>query len=264
MQRRQLAGEAAHVLEGLNRDGVAVTTVDALAGCRPRFDELQAAVDALEAVQADRVVAARARCDRADAIGQKTFIIQLLGETPAFDADSAFARFALDTCVAPIANAYFGMLTRLRYYNVWHTLATAGAPRESQLWHRDREDLRILKVFVYLTDVEEGNGPFTYARGSHASGSLRGEPEYFLEGGVRRSTDEQIEAIAPRDRWLSAIGPAGTVVLADTHGYHKGGLARAGDRVLYTCMFTSAASRSPELFARPRFAAGRERAPGVA
>jgi hypothetical protein len=39
-------------------------------------------------------------------------------------------------------------------------------------------------------------------------------------------------------------------VLADTRGYHKRGLARERDRLLYTCMYTSQASQSQELLTR--------------
>ena len=75
-----------------------------------------------------------------------------------------FTRLAVKSPLLQIANAYLGMYTRLRYYNIWHTFATRSKPRESQLWHRDREDLYILKVFIYLRDVDLGAGPFTYAR----------------------------------------------------------------------------------------------------
>jgi hypothetical protein len=40
------------------------------------------------------------------------------------------------------------------------------------------------------------------------------------------------------------------VVLADTRGYHKAGLARYRERILYTCMFTSQVSPYPEHFER--------------
>ena len=49
------------------------------------------------------------------------------------------------------------------------------------------------------------------------------------------------------ERWIHALGSRGTIVFADTHGFHKGGLARKSDRLMYTCMFTSPASESPEV-----------------
>jgi hypothetical protein len=98
--------------------------------------------------------------------------------------------------------------------------------------------------------VDLGAGPFTYALGTHRKGSVRAEPEYFLEGRVKRTEDEQMAAIVPKDRWRVATGVAGTIIFADTNGYHRGGLARTSDRVMYTCMYTSRASESEEFFVR--------------
>ena len=67
---------------------------------------------------------------------------------------------------------------------------------------------------------------------------------------MRRSRDEQMAEVVPADRWIKCLGPKGTIVFADTHGYHKGGLARENDRIMYTCMFTSPASESEEFFRR--------------
>jgi hypothetical protein len=42
-------------------------------------------------------------------------------------------------------------------------------------------------------------------------------------------------------------GDAGTIIFADTRGFHKGGEARTRDRLMYTCMYTSQASDSRRL-----------------
>lgn len=246
-----LTGEAARVVKDLDRDGVAITSLDRLfpaADALPR--ELRTRVDELEAEQAD--VLAELRRDANDPeLGSKTFLCELLGRKPVLDAESVFARFALSDAVLGIANGYFRMLTQLRYYNVWHTFATNGQARESQLWHRDREDHLILKVFCYCSDVDLGAGPFTYAPRTHPKGAVRNEPDGYLENGVRRTTDEQMAALVPEDKWARCTGQAGTIVFADTRGYHKGGEARTSDRVMFTALFTSAASQSADLLVRP-------------
>jgi hypothetical protein len=144
------------------------------------------------------------------------------------------------------------MRARLRYYNVWYTAASTSEARESQLWHFDREDKYILKVFLYMNDVDEGSGPFTYAPGTHQKGRDRSiDPEHFTEGGVRRTNDEQMARAFPRERWRICTGKKGTIIFADTRGYHKGGEARTGDRLMFTCMFTSPASESKKLIDFP-------------
>jgi hypothetical protein len=248
----RLGGEAAEVLARLNRDGVAISSVSELLGSSETYDRLSNEVDSLELTHESQLAQARLEADKPESIGDKTFVIQLLGERPQFDPDSVFAKFALQQPILQLANAYFGMFTRLRYYDVWHTLTTKTAARESQLWHRDREDHRILKMFVYLSDVDDGAGPFTYAPGTHLKGRVRLEPAYHLEGHVRRTTDEQMAQILPADKWIKAVGQKGTIVLADTRGFHKGGFARERDRLMYVCMFTSQASQSKEFMLRQR------------
>lgn len=246
-----LPNEATRVLADLNSNGIAITTVERLLGLNSCFDELRASVDTLEGNLANHLGTVRNAADDIDAVGRKTFIVELLGAHPVLDLNNIYSRFALQKPLLQIVNKYFRMYTRLRYYNVWHTFATQAEARESQLWHRDREDYYILKIFVYLSDVDESAGPFTYAAGSHLKGKLRREPSYSLEGDIQRSNDSQMAEVVPPERWIKAVGPKGTIVFADTRGYHKGGLARERDRIMYTCMFTSNASQSREFLLRP-------------
>jgi hypothetical protein len=248
--RSPLSTEAYSVLTNLNRDGVAITFASSLFGSDTCFEDLFKAFSDLRHSQSAALSEARANAT-ANAIVKKNFIYEYLGHNPVLNPHEVYARFALHDRILQIANAYLGMYTRLRYFNIWHTFAKSGPPRQSQLWHRDREDRYILKVFAYLSDVDEGAGPFTYAAGTHAKGNIRRTPEFFLEGGVQRTTDDQMARVVPTDQWIKAKGVRGTIVFADTRGYHKGGLATDRDRVMYTCMFTSPASESEEFLRRP-------------
>ncbi|MDX2041253.1 MAG: phytanoyl-CoA dioxygenase family protein [Acidobacteriota bacterium] len=243
--------EAARILSELNQNGIAISSVDKLLPDSSLFAEMCREVEQLELAFADRLAAARVAANQ-DTESLKTFIFKLLGEVPVLDPQSVYARFALQQEILHIANAYFGMFTQLRYYNVWHTLASQSRARESQLWHRDREDHLILKLFVYFADVDEGAGPFTYAPGTHRKGAIKREPETFVEKGVQRWQDEQMIPIVPENKWIKALGKKGDIVFADTRGCHKGGLARTSDRLLYTCLFTSPTSQVSELFDRSK------------
>jgi hypothetical protein len=243
---RRLQGEAAAVLNTLNRDGVAITSAEALLGAGSCYAELCGAVEGFQASSQAEIASAQRGVDDRNAIGKKTFTLEYLGRNPKFDPVSVYARFALERNILGVANAYLGMRSRLRYYNVWHTFPTNADARESQLWHRDREDYLIVKVFLYLSDVDEGAGPFTYARGSHPKGNLQAEAAHFLEGHVKRSTDAQMAELIPREKWFKGVGPKGTIIFADARGYHCGGLARSSARIMYTAMFTSPASQSEE------------------
>lgn len=251
LNRDSLSNEAARVVADLNQHGVAITSVESLLNSPHDLHQLLATVSQTEREHQAALDEARASARDMSSDREKHFIYELLGTYPVLDKESVYAKFALQKPVLDIANAYFRMFTRLRYYNVWRTFATDHAASASQLWHRDREDFLILKMFVYLSDVDEQAGPFTYASGTHRPSAGHKEPEYFLENGVKRSADEQMARVIPPQRWVKGVGRRGTIIFADTRGYHKGGLARATDRLMYTCMFTSQASQSKEFLQRP-------------
>lgn len=242
---------AENILGKLNSDGVAISRVEELLR-EESVAELYLAVDSLVVSRQAEIEALKANVDKDITLGQKTFNLELLGGEPEFDPESVFARIGLNNTLLAIANRYLRMTAQLRYYNVWYTAVSDGASRESQLWHFDREDNYILKAFLYLDDVDEGTGPFTYAPGTHRKGIHRSvRPGFMMEGNVRRTTDEQMAEVYPRGDWRIYTGKKGTVVFADTRGYHKGGEARTGDRLMFTCMYTSPASQSKDLIRFP-------------
>lgn len=240
------------IVNKLNTDGIAITSVDELFGSDSELHKLDSDVRRTLEIRSDEIDDLRSRANDENEIGNKTFNLEILGSQLKFNTECIFARFALNESFLKIANAYFRMYAKLRYYNVWQTFASNGAARESQLWHFDREDNYILKAFLYLDDVDEGAGPFTYARGTHKKGKFRSiKPTFFNEGGVRRTTDEQMRDVFPEDNWIKGIGKKGTLIFADTRGFHKGGEARTKDRLMYTCMYTSPASESKVLLHVP-------------
>lgn len=81
-------------------------------------------------------------------------------------ADNDFVRFATQGKVTGLMSEIFGMVPRLDYVTVTHSRPMTGAPSFSQLWHRDHDDTKVVKLFVYLTDVETtADGPFTFIPG---------------------------------------------------------------------------------------------------
>jgi Phytanoyl-CoA dioxygenase (PhyH) len=155
--------------------------------------------------------------------------------------DSPYVTLALEPQVVALANAYLGMRSYLRALDVWLNIPTPDPPKLSQLWHRDYDDAINLKLFVYLSDVDERTGPFTFAPGTQPGG-----PRQL--GLKDRVDDDEMATHVPRDEWVVATGPAGTVVLADTCGYHKGGKPVDGERLLWTAQFTSGAAGAERNF----------------
>lgn len=237
------------IVDDLRQHGLAITTAWELFGSSALFDELQAKVSELERGMAHEIMEAR---KQKDADGFKTFLIQLLGPRPLLDHQSIFTRIAVAPTVLGVVNGYFGLLARLRFYNVWRNFASTASARYSQLWHRDPEDRYILKMFIYLTEVDDEAGPLFYAPGTHGYGNIKAEPRLYREEGTTawRANDGDMDAVVPQERWIKAVGPKGTIVFLDTRGYHKGGLSQTKDRLVYNCMFTSQVGTFVDYFER--------------
>ena len=173
----------------------------------------------------------------------KSYMNFVLGLNPKYDSHSTWAKIAEHPNLKLIADKYYKMKnTQMRYYNIWKHEVKNGPSKGSQLWHRDREDVKILKVFICIEDVNLNNGPFTYAPGTHFEGKVKSIPDYIIEKtGTKRTTDEMMNAVVSDNKWIKSIGEAGTVVFADTNGYHKGGEVDEGYRLLFTCMYVSPA-----------------------
>lgn len=250
-----LEAEARRVVAALRRDGIARTSVTALLGGGDLLAEVLSRTDDLVADQSADIVARRrvlAGELAADALPPgvtKTFLVELLGTDPRVDPEDPYTRFLRHPQVAGVADAYCRMQLRIRDMNGWLNLASDRPASSSQLWHRDRpEDHSIVKVFVNLTDVEEGSGPLQYVRGSHR-GRLRSESfEQSFDGIGHRISDEDVERRFPVQAREIATGPVGTVVFADTRGLHRGGHATTRDRVLLHGLYSSRSSvRHPVL-----------------
>jgi len=244
-----LSVEQRRTFSELVENGIAITSATQFLEDSAVFDELVKSTGQLVEARKGDIEAARREVKRP---GSKTFLVELLDSEPILDIESVYVRFCMQPEIIAFANAYFGMYTKFRFFNIWYNMQTELPPTQSQLWHRDPEDRLILKMFVYLTDVDEGAGPFTYAPGTHAYGAIDSEPQSFKEEFVvaPRSNDEQMAVIVPEEQWVVATGKRGAIVFADTNGYHKGGWCRESDRLLFAAMFTSKATTTGEYFKR--------------
>lgn len=246
---KPISAETDRVLRDLNADGIAVTSVEALLGAEgvELFRLVRDEIAGHDVRDSGPIAEARVKAQNPVNGDEKAFNYSYIVGKRTLTWSDAPLRFALQSSILRLANRYFGMLTRIRYCNVWRTFATQAPARDSQLWHRDRDDHLTVKMFVYLEDVDEGAGPFQYAKGTHPKGPERREPQGKPErpGGPLRTTDEEMAAIVPRDRWHLAVGKAGTIIFADTRGYHCGGRARERDRMMFIAMFVSSSTPPP-------------------
>jgi hypothetical protein len=224
------------VVEQLRRDGVVITDVEKIFGDRSLYgtaaDEAQRLYD-------------RPREEVAAAEGTKaTFLTKLA--TGSYDLRHPFAQLALHPAALAIANGYLDLRSTLRALDLWLTQPTTGPAIQTQLWHRDADDVVNVKMFVYFTDVKREAGPLMYAPQTHPLGNRRHVPDHDDQG---RSKDEQLARIAPEDEWVLCEGQPGTVVFADTCGYHKQLKPEAGERLLLVAHYVSGTPLVPRALA---------------
>jgi hypothetical protein len=119
----------------------------------------------------------------------------------------------------------------------WHTdfLKTPDSDA-AQLYHFDLDRPKWLKVFVYVTDVSESQGPHCFIEGSHKSGSL---PRSFLRSAYSRLTDEAVFAHFGKSRERKFVATRGTVIIEDTRGLHKGEHVKNGDRLIFQMQYSN-------------------------
>jgi hypothetical protein len=217
----RLGDEARRMLQSLNAKGYAISHVSRFRGMTDQLDSLRAA--ATRAETSSSWQAERRRSPEAYATGY-AITSNVLGSYPKLDPTSALASFSTQRELLDIINSYFGMFSQLRKYAVFRTRAVKDGVNAK--WHRDGAlDLPIVRVFVYFSAVTDSNGAFLYAPETHGKSSL----------GSRRPIPDTVLD----ERAVTCAGPAGTLILADTRGYHRAGTFSSGERWVYNSIFTS-------------------------
>jgi hypothetical protein len=168
---------------------------------------------------------------------QKEFLVHLVSYPDGMSPDDPLLKVALDRKLLEIVSAYLGFWPCLHSVGAWLNYPTDAPPEFSQLWHRDPEDLKIVKVFIYLNDIDVHCGPFTYIPKTHPFGDKVLAAQTLEK--KKRLRDDRMARAFPPETWRVCTGPAHTMILADTVGYHRGGKPSIGRRILITFTYTS-------------------------
>ncbi|PHJ60483.1 phytanoyl-CoA dioxygenase (PhyH) [Nostoc linckia z18] len=118
------------------------------------------------------------------------------------------------------------------------------------LWHSDAEDRRIIKIFIYLNDVEQKTGPFEYIpRSLTPIFSWKYIQLYYklFKSNYMGIDDEDVKPIIPKSAWKSCTGAAGTVIIVDTKNALHHGTVRTEERSTLFFCYTANPPERPEL-----------------
>ena len=173
----------------------------------------------------------------------KTYITDLLERMNVIDLDNPFIKLSLSPEVVAVANGYMDMGSKFFMYslNVVSPVGNAD-PISSQRSHRDPEDKKLFKIFIYLNDVDQETGPFSYLLGSQFGGRWGGKFPQVPPQGYIDISEKAIERFGANNGIKIGTGKAGTIIFCDTAGIHRGGYAKSKQRIMFTGGFCSAAS----------------------
>jgi hypothetical protein len=224
------------IAQELTTEGIVVGPSDRFLTEDGRGALRDAAASVLEASRRDDIEAVISGAGAADE-RQKKFLVHLVSYPSGIPTDDPILKVALDRKLLEIVASYLGLWPCLHSVDAWVNYPTDAPPETSQLWHRDPEDLRLVKAFIYLVDVDAQCGPFTYIPKTHPFGAAAaGAPSLAKK---KRIPDDHMTRKFARESWRVCTGPANTMILADTLGYHRGGKPEAGRRILITFTYTS-------------------------
>ena len=160
-----------------------------------------------------------------------------------FKSNDPILKIALHPFILSVVNKYINENSNLVDVNISESFPLKSTNRiQSQRWHRDPVVRSVIKIFIYLSDVSEKNGPFEYIKRTHHQQKLNPingpiSPKRF--GGSFYPEDISLNEYLKKDnlKSYSFCGLAGTVLISDTSGLHRGGYSGEGSRLMLTLTY---------------------------
>ncbi len=194
------------ILEQLEQNGICITSLDAL--------DIPNSQQLLEAAQPITNQLAQQSRSPSHA-GKHT----LMATAEQLIAHPEIVYWGLSERILKIVECYLGLPVGYGALSFYYSVAD-GRDAGPRIWHRDKEDWRMVKVAVYLNDVDESGGPYQCIKPDTNKWLIETLPKYK---GLTNSELEELLHKDPSDCLISCIGKAGTVVFTDTaRCYHRG------------------------------------------
>jgi hypothetical protein len=144
----------------------------------------------------------------------------------------------MDPVLINIARNYLGCEPIFDFPAMWWStnFLKEASGEAAQLYHFDLDRIKWLKIFIYLNDVTNENGPHRLIKGSHLPGA---KPKELLKRGYARILDEDINKYYKKEDFIVVLGEAGSVFAEDTKCWHKGTPLKTGQRLVLEFEYTS-------------------------
>lgn len=137
--------------------------------------------------------------------------------------------------IIEVLSNYFGV--EFIFDNIWSwwSFKHDDKPLGPQNFHRDYNSLNFLKLFIYLTEVDDDSGPHVFIKKSH-------KKDVFNK--IARYNDREIEEKFKKEEILKIKGNKYKIFLANTFCLHKGIPPIKNDRLLLCVLYSVKPSRA--------------------
>lgn len=148
-------------------------------------------------------------------------------------ADPVIDDIAKDPLILSIARRYFNaepvhVKTRVFWsFPLEPHQRPSGRHQKTQAFHFDTDDYQAMRLFIYLTDVDDGTGPHVCVSGSH-----RRKRFWHLVSPFRQKSNQAIAEGYGRQAIHTVTGSAGSGFLEDPFCFHKAPLPVTTSRLL--------------------------------
>lgn len=217
------------IVESLNKEGIFATSLEALAIPNSR--------QFLEAAEPIARKLAQLACSPSH-IGKHT----LMADAKQLLKHQEVLCWGLSEKIIKIVESYLGLPVAYGGLSFYHSVAD-GRDAGPRIWHRDKEDWKMIKVGVYLNDVDEAGGPFQCIKSDPNTWLVETLPKYK---GLIHSELKELLNINFSNWLFSCVGNAGTVFFVDTSRYyHRGKPPETRDRTAIFFHYFSYRPKNP-------------------
>ena len=223
-------------INNLRHNGMYQTTLDNFITNNFDFKELQR--DVRNLLQSNKIQ--KQINKRCGYHAGKWYVVRAFGFKHKVSMPTSFANLLLNDTIIDTVNSYFGLCSRLVYCDIWHNIACNDYEPmlDSERWHRDHEDKRLFKLILYLSDVEQSNGPLEYIYGTQPGG----DHEMLFSNDPPNSCnapEEQIKEKVSSRNFYSCVGKSGSLIFFDARGLHRGGRAISAPREVVVATYAT-------------------------
>jgi len=140
--------------------------------------------------------------------------------------------------ILEIAQEYLNGLPKLDLVESWWTFPSEQVDmHNAQMWHFDIDRTRWLKIFIFLDDCFENNGPHSFIKKTHNK-----IPFNIRKKGYVRINDEDINNNINITDIKKVTAKKGSILFEDTMGLHRGENVKEKNRIVLqlqysTCFF---------------------------